>query len=140
MTSKLVPYISFKDNTREAMEFYHNIFGGKLQLRTFKEYNASRNPSDDEKIMHSVIESEGITFMGSDTPSTMEYKSGSNIGMSLSGEDEEELRGYWQKLSEGGNIFMPLEKAIWGDIFGMLTDKFGINWMVNINKGQNSQT
>jgi PhnB protein len=62
----------------------------------------------------------------------MEFKPGSNISISLSGDNEEELRGYWNKLSEGGTIGMPLEKAPWGDTFGMLTDKFGIGWMVNV--------
>jgi PhnB protein len=68
----------------------------------------------------------------SDTPNHMEFHEGARISMSLSGDDEEKLRGYWDKLSEGGTPIMPLEKADWGDTFGMLIDKFGIQWMVNI--------
>ncbi len=71
--------------------------------------------------------------MASDTPSVMEYRGGSSISMSLSGDNEAELRGYWDKLSEGAQVGMPLNKAPWGDTFGMLTDKFGINWLVNIS-------
>ncbi|HEU0003285.1 MAG TPA: VOC family protein [Ktedonobacteraceae bacterium] len=133
MQSKLNPYISFRDNTREAMEFYRTVFGGKLNLATFKDYHASQDPSEDNKIMHSELEADnGITFMASDTPDRMEYRPGTNMSMSLSGDNEAELTGYFQKLSAGGAVTMPLEKAPWGDTFGMCTDKFGISWLVNI--------
>lgn len=133
MQSKLNPYINFKDNAREAMEFYKTVFGGKLVMNTFKEFNASQDPNEDNKIMHSQLDADnGITFMGSDTPSRMEYHPGTNVSMSLSGENEEELKGYWEGLSAGATIDQPLEKAPWGDTFGMLTDKFGLHWMVNI--------
>ncbi len=134
MQSKLNPYLGFKDNAREVMEFYKTVFGGKLEIHTFKDYHASQDPSEDEKVMHSVLEADnGITFMAADTPDRMEYKPGMNISMSLSGDNEAELKGYYEKLSDGGTITMPLEKAPWGDTFGMLIDKFGIQWMVNIS-------
>jgi len=133
MQSKLNPYLSFKDNTREAMEFYRTVFGGKLELSTFKDYHASQDPSEDNMIMHSVLEADnGITFMASDTPNRMEYRAGTNMSMSLSGDNEAELKAYFEKLSAGGTVTMPLEKAIWGDSFGMCTDKFGVQWLVNI--------
>ena len=133
MQSKLNPYLSFKDNTRESMEFYRTVFGGKLDLSTFKDYHASQDPSEDNKIMHSVLEAEnGITIMASDTPNRMEYRPGTNMSMSLSGDNEAELKAYFEKLSVGGMVTMPLEKAIWGDSFGMCTDKFGVQWLVNI--------
>jgi len=133
METRLNPYISFKDNTREAMKFYTTVFGGKLTMSTFKELNASQDPSEDNKIMHSMLEADnGITFMASDTPDRMEYKVGTNYSMSLSGDNEAELRGYFEELSADGNITMPLENAPWGDAFGMLIDKFGVSWLVNI--------
>lgn len=133
MQTKLNPYLSFKDNAREAMEFYKTVFGGNLTMSTFKEYNASQDPNEANKIMHSVLETDnGITFMASDTPDSMEYRVGTNYTMSLSGDNEAELRTYFEKLSAGGNITMPLEQAPWGDIFGSLTDKFGVPWLVNI--------
>ena len=133
MQTKLNPYLSFKDNAREAMEFYQTVFGGKLAISTFKEYHASQDASEDNKVMHAVLEAgNGITFMASDTPNRMEYKAGTNYSMSLSGDNEAELKGYFEKLSAGGNVTMPLEKAPWGDTFGMLTDKFGVSWLVNI--------
>lgn len=133
MQTQLNPYLNFKDNAREAMEFYKTVFGGKLLMSTFKDYGASQDVSEDNKIMHSMLEADnGITFMAADTPNRMEYKAGTNYSMSLSGDNEAELRGYFEKLSEGGNVTMPLEKAPWGDTFGMLTDKFGVPWLVNI--------
>jgi PhnB protein len=133
MLTKLNPYINFKSNTRPAMEFYKSIFGGKLSMSTFKEYHASQTPGEDDLIMHSELDAgDGITFMASDTPERMEYIHGNNITMSLTGDDEEQLKTYFKKLSTDGKITMPLEKAIWGDMFGMCIDKFGIGWLVNI--------
>jgi PhnB protein len=132
MRSTLNPYLNFKSETRAAMEFYRTVFGGKLELSTFKDYHASTDPSEDDKIMHSVLDADGITFMASDTPDRMEYKPGTNFSMSLSGDDEAELTGYYDKLAAGGTVTMPLNKAAWGDTFGMVIDKFGITWLVNI--------
>jgi PhnB protein len=115
------------------MEFYQTVFGGKLQMQTFKEFHASHDPSEDNKIMHATLEADnGIVFMASDTPNNLEYRTGTNMSMSLSGDNEAELRAYYEQLSAGGTISMPLEKAPWGDTFGMFTDKFGVSWLVNI--------
>jgi PhnB protein len=133
MQSRLNPYISFAGNAREAMEFYKTVFGGKLVMNTFKEFNASQDPSEDNKIMHSVLEADnGIMFMGADTPNSMEHRPGTNISISLSGDNKQELTAYFEKLAAGGTVREPLMQAPWGDTFGMLTDKFGVEWMVNI--------
>jgi PhnB protein len=137
MTSAVLnPYLNFKDTTREAMEFYKGVFGGKLDMNTFKEFQASQDPADDDLIMHAQLEADGILFMAADTPSHMEYSPGSNFSMSLSGEDEARLRGYFDKLQEGGTVLQPLEKASWGDTFGMLVDRFGVRWLVNVSQDQ----
>jgi PhnB protein len=132
----LNPYLNFKDSTREAMEFYHGVFGGKLDMNTFKEFQASQDPSDDDLIMHAQLEADEILFMAADTPSHMEYSPGSNFSMSLSGEDETRLRGYFDQLQEGGTVLQLLEKASWGDTFGMLVDRFGVRWLVNVSQDQ----
>ncbi len=133
MGTKLNPYINFKDNTRAAMEFYQSVFGGKLTMSTFKEFQASKNASDDEKIMHSELEAEnGLGFMAADTPIHLDYRPGTNFSMSLSGENQAELTAYFEKLAVGGTITEPLTQAPWGDTFGMLIDQFGIAWLVNI--------
>jgi PhnB protein len=133
MPTKLNPYISFKDSAREAMQFYQTVFGGKLTMSTFAEYQMAEDPAESDKIMHAQLDADnGLTLMGADTPNQMEYNDGSRITVSLSGESDAELRGYWDKLAEGGSVTMPLEQAPWGDSFGMCTDRFGVNWMVNI--------
>ncbi len=133
MQSRLNPYLSFKDNARQAMEFYKTVFGGKLTMSTFKDFGMSQDPAEANKIMHSMLEAEnGITFMGADTPSNMPYQQGACVSMALSGDNLAELSGYFEKLAVGGTVKMPLAKAPWGDTFGMLTDKFGIEWMVNV--------
>ncbi|MFJ4207628.1 VOC family protein [Paenarthrobacter sp. NPDC089675] len=135
MTSRLNPYISFRDNARDAITFYESVFGGDLTISTFGDYQASQDPEEADKVMHGMLVSpNGLTLMASDTPNGMEYNPGNNISISLSGEssDEAELRGYWDKLAEGGTVTMPLESAPWGDVFGMCVDKFGIAWLVNI--------
>ncbi|GIG00507.1 VOC family protein [Catellatospora citrea] len=132
MASRLNPYISFNGNAREAMEFYQGILGGNLTMSTFGEFGDKDAPYADQ-IMHAQLESDaGYTLMASDTPPGMAYHPGDNITVSLSGDDGDRLRGYWEKLSEGGTVGVPLEKQMWGDEFGALKDRFGVNWMVNI--------
>ena len=134
MPSRLNPYLSFDGNAREAMEFYSRVFGGSLRMNTFGEFGAPEGP-DSDKIMHSVLESgSGFTLMGSDTPPGMPYNPGDTVAMSLSGDDADELRGYWEQLSDGGSVSVPLEKQMWGDVFGMCQDRFGVHWMVNIGQ------
>jgi len=133
MPTHLNPYLSFRDNAREAMEFYHSVFGGELNVSTFGEFGASDDPAEKDKVMHAQLESpNGLILMGADTPASMDYTEGSSISVSLSGEDEAELTGYYEKLSAGGTIVEPLSQAPWGDSFGMFADRFGVNWLVNI--------
>ncbi|MEP6666958.1 MAG: VOC family protein [Nocardioidaceae bacterium] len=136
MASRLNPYISFDGNARQAMEFYKGVFGGTLALNTFGEYGQQDAPEAD-KIMHGTLEADnGFALMGADTPPGMQHNPGDNIAVSLSGDDDAELRGYWEKLSGGGTVSVPLEKQMWGDEFGMCVDQFGIGWMVNIGQPQ----
>jgi len=136
VASRLNPYISFTDNARQAMEFYKGVFGGTLTLHTFGEFGPQDSP-DADKIMHGMLETDsGFTLMGADTPPGMEHNPGTNVAVSLSGDDADELRGYWEKLSAGGTVSVPLEKQMWGDEFGAFVDQFGISWMVNISQPQ----
>lgn len=133
MPTRLNPYLNFRDNAREAMEFYHSVLGGELTVSSFGDYQMAQDPSEANKIMHGQLDApNGMTLMGADTPASMPYGGGANGSISLSGQDEAELRGYWTKLVEGGQVTVPLEPAPWGDIFGMCTDRFGVNWLVNI--------
>ncbi len=132
----LNPYLNFRDNAREAMEFYQSVFGGELTLSTFTDFGAAEDPADADKIMHSQLEGDGgIVLMGADTPISMdEPMRGSNLSVSLSGgpDDDARLRGYWDKLASSGSVIVPLEVAPWGDAFGMVADRYGYTWLVNI--------
>ena len=133
MPSVLSPYLLFRDTARDAMEFYRTVFGGRLDLTTFKEFGMSSDPAEDDKIMHSTLVADnGITFMAADIPDGMERRDGSAVSIALGGDDEAELSGYFTGLADGGTVTMPLDDAPWGAKFGALTDRFGIDWMVNI--------
>ena len=133
MPTRLNPYLSFRDDAREAMEFYRTVFGGELTVSTFGDFGATDDPAEKDKVMHSQLESPGgLVLMGADTPNSMAFVSGGSISVSLSGDDDDELTGYWKKLSDGGTVQEPLSKAPWGDSFGMCTDRFGVSWLVNI--------
>jgi PhnB protein len=135
MTSQLNPYLNFNGTAREAMEFYQSVFGGNLNLSTFSDFGAKDSP-DPDRIMHGMLETDaGYTIMAADVTSDMQYQPMAGFAVSLSGDDEV-LRGYWDELSGGGTVTMPLQKQVWGDEFGMVTDKFGVSWLVNISQPQ----
>jgi PhnB protein len=136
----LNPYLGFRDNARDAMTFYQSVFGGDLVLSSFGDFQASQDPAEADKIMHGMLTTDtGMVLMGADTPNSMDYTPGNTISVSLSGDDDAELRGYWDKLSvDGGSVTVPLEQAPWGDTFGMCTDRFGVAWLVNIAGSQAS--
>ena len=134
MTARLNPYLSFRGNAREAMEFYQSVFGGELNVSTFAEAGGMGVPDDEQSnVMHAMLEVPGVlTLMGADTPSHMRYEKPAGIAVSVSGDDESSLQGYWDKLAADGTVTMPFDTPPWGGRFGMLTDRFGIAWMVNI--------
>jgi len=132
VTSRLNPYLNFRGNARQALEFYQSVLGGELRLSTFGEYPGA-DESIANQIMHGQLETpKGYTLMASDLPPTMPYNPGDNITVSISGDDGGDMRSYFEKLSAAGKVSMPLEKQMWGDEFGALVDQFGIQWMVNI--------
>lgn len=134
MAAKLVPYLNFNGNTREAMEYYKSIFGGELTMTTFGESSSTGDPELDKGIMHSELKSDGIHIMASEGMPGTPVESGNDVSLSLFGakEDAETLREYFAKLSEGGSVTVPLAPAPWGDEFGMCNDRFGKKWLVNI--------
>jgi PhnB protein len=132
MPSRLNPYLNFAGDARAAMEFYAEVFGGDLHLSTFAEAGATDVPNPDQ-VMHAMLETRsGFTLMASDAPPGTAVQPGDNISISLSGDDGDELRGYWEQLSGTGTVSVPLEKQMWGDEFGLCVDRFGVHWMVNI--------
>ncbi|MBM7772582.1 PhnB protein [Actinokineospora baliensis] len=134
MSSRLNPYLNFPGTARAALEFYHGVFGGTLRVNTFGEFG-SPDPDLADKIMHGQLETDqGYTIMAADFPPGMDNDPGNNITLSLSGDDADLLRGYWDKLTADGTVDTPLEKQMWGDEFGSFSDRFGINWLINIGQ------
>lgn len=133
MTVRLNPYLTFLEgNAREAMEFYQSVFGGELDLSTFGDFGAP-DPAIADKVMHAMLTTErGFTLMGADNAPGMEVTAGNAVSVSLSGDESELLRGWWERLIEGGTVSVPLEKQMWGDEFGTCRDRFGTEWMINM--------
>lgn len=142
--AKLNPYLSFKTEAKQALEFYQSVLGGELTVSPFSDL-PMEGVGDDEKdlVMHGQLDTPaGLTLMAADTPSSMEYVAPtSGVVVSLTGgpDDHEYIKSAYEKLSEGAKPGMPLELAPWGDYFGQLTDKFGISWMFDIGTEQSMQ-
>ena len=138
------PYLNFKGNCEEAFTFYKSVFGGEFPMVSrYKDMPPSEEGHaagvDGEKIMHmSLPISKETVLMGSDVGGDWAKHTvdGNNIQLSVNVDSEEEARKVFGGLAEGGRVNMPLEKTFWGALFGMLTDKFGINWMVNYDYNQ----
>lgn len=129
MSQQLNPYITFNGDCAEAMDFYAHASGGTVESMSFRDSGI-----DVDGVMHAALETPaGFHLFASDNaPGMGSYTVGNNVQVSISGDDGASLRGYWSALSEGGQVMMPLERQMWGDDYGMLTDRFGILWHVNI--------
>lgn len=125
MTNKLNPYLTFTGKARSALEFYSSVFGGVLTLQTFEEMQAAQSPGQKKLIMHGqLITNDGMTLMASDDPEGV--NASQNVSILVSGEDETVLLTYWDNLAEGATVLKPF------DTFGILTDNFGIRWMISV--------
>ena len=126
-------YLFFHGQAEEAMNFYKSVFGGKIDATRYSDLppDSPEMPGTEKNwFMHSTLDGGDIKLMGSDTPkASPEAK---KVSLSLGGSDEAKMRKIFDDLSVGGKVFQPLEKMFWGDIFGSLTDKFGVEWMMNI--------
>ena len=133
----LESYLQFRDQARDAMDFYRGVFGGELTMQTFAEAGMSGDPSNDDRIMHAqLVTPRSMVLMASDVPDGRAHEPGSAISLALSGDDEPTLRGYFDALSAGGTVSEPLSPAPWGDVFGACVDRFGTNWMVDITTAE----
>jgi PhnB protein len=136
VVTRLTPYIIFPGIAREALEFYRDVFGGELQLTTYAEYGLAEG-DDGDQIMHGILHTDaGFTLMGADTPPGAAYVGGTNVAANLSGHDAERLLDYWHKLTREGTVTVPLGSEVWGDEFGMCTDRYGTVWRVDIVQPQ----
>jgi len=133
MDPTLTPYLNFNGNAAEAMKFYQSVLGGELSVQTFGEAKMAQSPEEEKLVVHAVLKSGSLSFMASDTHPDRKTKFGDNVHMSITGDDGPKLTKVFNGLAKGGKVDMPLAKQFWGDTFGMVTDKFGVHWMVNVS-------
>lgn len=134
---KLNPYIARDGDARQMLEFYHQVLGGKLDLQTYGETPMEAPESHKHRIIHGSVQAGHVTIMASDAPPNMPLSSThSNVSLSLAGSDEAKLTKIFDDLADGGKVAMKMGKQFWGDTFGMVDDKFGSHWMVNINSDE----
>lgn len=129
----LDPYLFFNGNCAEAMDFYKTVFGGELTVMKFGDMptNGMENPEEmKDKIMHAFLDAGDIRLMASDSLTASDRTA--KIELSISGDDTEKLTKIFDDLKADGTVRSELKKEMWGDTFGMLTDKFNIDWMINI--------
>jgi PhnB protein len=132
MTTTLSPYLNFNGNAAEAMRFYQTVFGGELSVQTFGEANMAQKPEENNLVVHAALKNGNLALYASDGHPSKKVEFGDNIHLSLMGQENDELTKVFNKLAQSGKVDMPLAKQFWGDTFGMVTDKFGVHWMVNI--------
>ena len=132
-TARMCPYVNFQGNAREAMTFYQGVLGGELSISTFGDIPMEEHARRDQGQRYALqLDNDTLTFMGSDMPPGQPYVTGTNMTLCLFGTDAGQLKKFFEGLSAGGRVTMPLARQAWGDEFGSFIDKFGIQWMVNI--------
>ncbi|MEW5850212.1 MAG: VOC family protein [Myxococcota bacterium] len=130
MPTTMNPYLNFDGNTEEAMKFYADVLGGKLDLMRFSDGGMPHPPEAKNRVMHATLMTDSITLMASDTQPGQPVVKGNQVHISLNFSDKNEQTRVWERLSAGANVTMPLGDQFWGR-FGMLTDRYGIQWMLN---------
>ena len=131
---KIIPYLAFNGNCRAAMEFYGEVFGATPSIWTFKDGPMEVPESSQNSVMHSVLQSDALHLMASDITPGSTLTVGDNVTLYLDCDSEESQNALFEALSVGGEIGMPLENAFWGSRFGMLSDQFGTNWMLSLER------
>lgn len=135
--NQLSPYLFFRGNCEEALEFYKKVFDGKIvALQRFGEASMPVEEDYKQKIMHAELRFNGYSMLFSDGAPHREITKGDNVHLNLSFDNETTMRLTWGKLSAEGNVHMELQDTFWGAIYGQLEDKFGIRWMVNYQKAE----
>ncbi|MFB6457466.1 VOC family protein [Chitinophaga sp. Hz27] len=134
--SKIEPYLSFNGNCAEAMNFYKEALGGQLMVMLVKDSPAKDQIPEEyhNQVMHAYLKGNGFSLMASDNMSQDKTVTGTNVSLTYNAEDNSEAEEIFNGLSKGGKVTMPLAETFWAKRFGMLIDKYGFNWMVNVTK------
>ena len=133
-SASLTPYLYFGGDCRTAMNFYQGVFGGELSVTTFSDLDSSAPGSLKDKVMHATLVTDQFLLMASDDPEGKTNGLG-NVRMILHGTDQALLAGWFNRLAADGSVIQALEKQLWGDTYGELTDRFGMRWMFNLAAG-----
>ena len=132
MAARLNPYLHFSGTAREAMEFYRSVLGGELDVMTFGDAGGGGDQYPDDGVMHAFLRTaDGLELMASDGHDP--DAGPDRVSLSLSGDDAPTLTRWFEALTEGGEVDVPLEQQVWGDTFGQVTDRYGVRWLVNIS-------
>jgi PhnB protein len=130
MATAAIPYITFAGNAREALTFYQSVFGGKVEISTFGDFNVPGVPADG--VMHGALTTDEFAVYGSDAMVTGDLDDANRIRIAIAGDDLDTLSGSFDALAQGGSVVTPLEKQVWGDTYGEVVDQYGIAWMFDI--------
>lgn len=134
MSVNAVTHINLRGNARAALEFYQSTFGGDLVAITYQDAHNVQNPDEADQIMWGQVTSaDGFRIMAYDVPSSTPWNQGENpFFVSVRGTDADEITNYWKRLSNGATVVQPLAPAGWAPLYGMLTDQFGVTWVLDV--------
>lgn len=135
MSLQPTTHINFRGDGRQALEFYESVFGGHLALVTYQDANNVQHPEDANKVMWGQVEAEsGFRVMAYDVPAGQPFDRGTaSFFVSVRGSDEDEVTASWHALTDGAQVLFPLGPAPWGaPLYGMLVDRFGVTWVLDI--------
>jgi PhnB protein len=134
MSVTAVTHINLRGNARQALEFYHSVFGGQIAMVTYQDAGNVQDPSDANHVMWGQVDSDnGFRVMAYDVPVATPWNQGENaFFVSLRGEAAQEITAHWEKLSDGAKIVQPLAPAQWTPLYGMLKDRFGVIWVLDV--------
>lgn len=139
MPREITPYLMFDGDCQQAMTFYHKVLGGKLDLMTYGQTDPTASAEDKDKVIHARLENGSTVIMASDSGKGMPVKDGDDVWLSLQCGAASEVDAIYAKLAAGGQSPQPPNDVFWGTRFGMLVDKFGVQWMVNSDPLPGSQ-
>ncbi|MDA5141526.1 VOC family protein [Streptomyces sp. AD681] len=134
MTARAVTHLNFRGDAREALTFYRSAFGGDLTVVTYKDAGNVQDPDAADQVMFGqVATGDGLSVMAYDVPSDLPWNQGENaFFVSVRGETTDEITAYWEKLAEGATVLRPLGAAQWAPLYGMLRDRFGVTWVLDV--------
>lgn len=134
MTISTTTHLNFRGNAREALEFYQSVFGGEVTAFSYTQANAVQRPEEADQVIWGQVASDaGFRVMAYDVPASLAWDAGViPVFVSVRGDDEAEITGYWQKLIAGGSVVQDLGPAGWSSLYGMVRDRFGVTWVLDV--------